>query len=213
MTVPGSSAVIDWLRRPDNIFRAALFLSALFHLLLLVWLKFPEHLLPLQIGGGHAALTVQLTPRTRAAVPDIQPMLFTNDLRLELLAPAPSPRPELPVAEFVAGYREAAIEKPQVEVAEQAEPIAPEQPAPPPAFVDRREPVLRPGMATVFLRINEDGRVVQMIWDQLPVVTREELVQMEMELLERYYPLTGSAYSVAETVIVPKARVLNKAAP
>ncbi len=203
---------VNWSRRPDSVFRAALFLSALSHALLMGWLKFPEHPLRMEIGGGYAPLTVRLAPSSKQAAAE-QPALFSSDLRLNLLEPSPIPNPELPLVEIVESNREVPAETPPTEVVEQAVAPATEQPAPPPAFVDRREPVLRPGMATVFLRISEDGKVEQMIWDQLPVVTQEELLQMERELREKNYPATGSAYTVAETVIVPRARELNIVAP
>lgn len=199
---------VNWFRRPDSVFRAALFLSVLSHALLLGWLKIPEHLTHLEVGGGYAPLTVRLAPSPKQAAAE-QPAIFSNDLRLNLLEPSPIPAPELPVVEIVEGSQEATTETPPTAVVEQAVPPATEQPVSPPAFVDRREPVLRPGMATVFLRISEDGKVEQMIWDQLPVVTQEELLQMERELREKAFPVTGSAYTVAETVIVPRARELN----
>lgn len=202
-----------WLRRPDCIFRAALFLSVLAHLLVLGWLKFPEYRQLPATGEGYATLTVQLSSRPTSAIPDQQPVIFTNDLRLELVTPSPALLPEPPVVEMIEKNQEVVTEKSSVEVIEQSEPVVPEHPTPPPAFVDHRDPATRPGMATVFLRISEDGRVLQMIWDKLPVVTREELLQMERELREKLYPATGSAYSVAETVIVPRARGIDKVAP
>lgn len=209
----GNGELTGWISRPEQPFRAALFVSLVLHLIAISVLEFPRDRVDALIGGGQTTLTVSLAPGAPPEVPPLPAQFFNDKLHFEFLQPVNSLLPEKPaIPPEVPAPQPAAQEKKPVEPIPSAEPQQPSTPAP--TFIDKREPVPRPGMATVFLRINEEGRVVQIIWDQLPVVSREELLQMERELRERLYPATGSGYALAETVIVPRARnATSTAAP
>lgn len=201
----GNGELTGWTSRPERPFRAALFVSLVLHLIALALLEFPRDKVDALIGGGQTALTVSLAPGAPPEAPPLPSQFFTDNLHFEFLQPVNSLLPETP-----APPPEASAPQPVAQQEKPVEPIPMAEPQPQSAqeaaFIDKREPVTRPGMATVFLRINEEGRVVQIIWDQLPVVSKEELLQMERELRERIYPATGSGYALAETLIVPRAR-------
>lgn len=193
--------------RPEKAFRAALFLSAVFHLAVVLWVRFPEYQIPLPIGAGNNTLIVQLTGKSATDAQDRQVEFISKELRFELISPAPVVLPEIPVADYQERDSEPSSEGEESSKVAEAAPATPGQQQPTAAiFIDHRESVVKPGRATVFLSIDEAGKVVKIIWDSLPVVSKEELMQMEAELLEKPYTGTGSPYSVAETVVVPRFR-------
>lgn len=190
------------LGRPDTSFRAALFLSVLLHALLIVGLRMETRLPEVVPGVGMSLLTITLgPPPAPAGMPSPPPVASAP-------APLPAPSPLPPSSSHP---------EPTSPIETAASPVAPHPPAPAsaettvtttaPAFVDRRPSVLREGMATAFLQISEEGRVLQLIWDQVPYVTPEELLEMERELRDRQYAPTGSRYTLADVIQVPRARM------
>jgi hypothetical protein len=190
------------LGRPDAVFRAALFLSALLHALLIAGLHLETRLPEVKAGGGMSLLTVTLgPPPAPAGMPSSLPVASTP-----ASLPVPSPLPPAqsypePTPPFEAPAPPTA---PQPTAPANAETKAT---TPTPALVDRRPTMLQEGMATAFLQISEEGRVLQIIWDQVPYVTPEELLEMERELRDRQYAPTGSRYTLAEAIQVPRARM------
>ncbi len=199
---------VEWRScRPEKAFRAALFLSAVFHVVVVLWVNFPVCRIPSRIGAGNDALIVQLTGKSGTGAQDSQVEFISNELRFELISPAPAVGPEIPVVDYQGRGSDPSTEDEESSKVAEAAPATPGQQQPTAAiFIDHRESVVKPGRATVFLSIDEAGKVVKIIWDSLPVVSKEELMQMEAELLEKPYTGTGSPYSVAETVIVPRFR-------
>ncbi len=185
------------LSRPNNVFRAALFLSALIHVLGLLYLKLPP---PSQILQGKPALSVILAKPKDVGSPIPEPISSSPIKR------QPLEESSLPVTQPVQQEEvkiEASTAETSLEMA--AEPDAGETlqdvPADP---VTPSAQIVEAGKVQVVLQIGENGAVRQIIWNALPAITDRALQHMEAQLRMKIYLVTGSSYTVTEIVEIPR---------
>ncbi len=193
--------------RLDNTFRAALLLSMLIHLVVMLYLKLPDLVAPMR---AKATLSVILAMRQEAGQPTAEPPPSE-------VTPVMQPPPE-------------AIPQPPQEVIKQEVPLpmatklpltpAPEseavseqvsKPVPgetlqevPADPVEASSQIVEAGKVQALLLVNERGTVTQVIWKVLPAITDETLQRMEQHLRAKGYITTGKPYTVYEIVEIPK---------
>lgn len=196
----------DWKRRSDELIRAALLLSAVAHLIVMLYWKMP---LLLDALEGQVVLTVILQSPQHAPKPEVAPAplpVAPEPKKEEALLPAridpvkaEVPAPPVPVP---ASRYEQSIDK--------IAPVVENQPAdeklealPADPVIENRQ-VQKASQAQALVVIGEDGTVRQIIWKQLPAVTEEELRQMELHLRQQAYLARGVVYTMPETIEIPR---------
>jgi hypothetical protein len=184
--------------RSNSVFWAAMFFSALLHILGLIYIKLPAIVHTIQ---GKTALTVILAPPKRAfqkASPPALPLI--NDLikHRAIKEPTPKEQPEPETVEIEALTHEY-ISEPMPE--QDASETLQAMPADPVISTER---VIQASKVRVVLQVNERGEVQQIIWNALPVVSNDVLQRMESQLRMKAYLSTGKPYTVSEIVEIPR---------
>lgn len=63
---------------------------------------------------------------------------------------------------------------------------------------------LTPGNTNVLMVINEEGTVQDLIWQELPPLTRDKLERLELRLREKKFLATGKVYTLREVIDVQR---------
>jgi hypothetical protein len=182
--------------RSDNTFRAALLLSALIHLVVILYLKLPELVEPMQ---GKMALSVILAKPQDVGQPAAEPPPIVTPVIQQLPA---LPPPEVPVKHEQAPPPMDAP-KPMPEPKSESAPgeTLQQTPADP---VESSPQIVEAGKVQALLLIDERGKVHQIIWQVLPAITEETLQQIEQRLRTKTYLATGKSYTLYEIVEIPR---------
>ena len=186
--------------------RAALLLSVLAHLGALAFWQLPP--LPRTLEG-RTFLTVILLPPQNASLPKTEQQPLPESTIKEPPAPVPL-KPEPSIMELPKTPEPAPSSQQELHVSNAAPAMEEDQPAieefralPADPVAENRN-IQTAGQARALLLIGEDGAVRQIIWNQLPAVTDEELRQMEQRLRQKAYLARGGLYTVTETIEVPR---------
>jgi hypothetical protein len=189
------------LSRSGDTFRAALLLSVLLHLLVILYLKLPGLVEPMR---GKVALSVILAQPQEVGPATAEPLPPS-------VTPVPQQAPEvpaLPPPEVPAKHEEPPpppieVAKPVPEPESVAAPAESLQQTP----ADPVEPsldIVEAGKVQALLMVDESGAVHQIIWQELPAVTDKTLQRMEQHLRDRNYLATGKSYIMYEIVEIPR---------
>jgi hypothetical protein len=204
--MPQTETLPGWASRPDEIIRAALLLSVLAHLATMVFLRLPITPIALE---GRKVLTVILLPRQNASAPKAEPPPVPEPAVQEAPA-AVTVRPEPPKAESpkpapITSSRQEQ-HKTNAAPASEIQPMKQELRALPADPVDENQQIQTAGKAQAVLLVDENGTVGQIIWQQLPAVSEEELQEMERRLRQHAYMARGKQYTVPESIEVPRGQ-------
>jgi cell division septation protein DedD len=195
--MPSSEPATGGASRPDEFIRAALLLSILAHLAAFAFWKMPVKPIAME---GHRALTVLLLPRQHADTAKTTPPPPQEKPAEVQVEPE---KPELPKPPPVTASRHTQPEKTDAPAPEK-EPAKEQSQAAP------SDPVLlnyifqNADKAQALLLIGEDGSVQQIIWQQLPAVTEQELHEMERRLRQHSRMARGTSYTVPESIEIPR---------
>lgn len=167
----------EWKHDDEKRFQITLGLSVLLHAVLLLAWKLPP---PLWKTADHAVLTVVL--RGAASLAPSAPAEAEKKGEVSVLvqpAPATFSVPPKPATQAVA---EPSAARPQ-----SAQIASPARVAPQPTQGRPSNAIPAPVGVSVMLVIGGDGRVRQIIWDQLPALTDEQLRRVEAAIREKAY--------------------------
>jgi len=190
----------NYQSRSDNIFRAALFLSVLLHLVAIQYLRLPELAEPMR---GKAALSVILAEPQDVGrpVPEPPTPIPAPVLQQPLEVPKPPPLEAAVKDEQTTPPMDIAKPIPQPKSEPTSGETLQETPADP---VESNQEIVEAGKVQALLLVDYEGKVTQIIWKTLPAIADETLQQIEQQLRARIYLATGKTYTVYEIVELPR---------